>query len=123
MSKSNSLVQRLTDAASRHDHGARPELVALLREAADAIRAHLPEQGEAVAREYTDGRWHHGNGYLCMGTLRVARAELAARAMQGIMADGMYRTEGPQYVAELAVKYADALIAELNKPATNGEGE
>lgn len=39
------------------------------------IRQSLAQGGEAVAREYTDGRWHHGSGYLCMGTLRVARAD------------------------------------------------
>lgn len=33
------------------------------------------QAGAVPAREYTDGRWHHGNGYLCMGTLRVARAD------------------------------------------------
>lgn len=41
-----------------------------------AIRQALAGQVVAVARQYTDGlRFHHGNGFLCMGTMRIARAD------------------------------------------------
>jgi len=46
------------------------------------------------------------------------REYLAATAMQGIMADPNVRLANPDHfkeVAELSVKLADALIAELNK--------
>jgi hypothetical protein len=45
-----------------------------LRMAEAALRA----QGEPVAgrRLYSPyGRWHHGNGVLCAGTLRIARED------------------------------------------------
>lgn len=52
------------------------------------------------------------------------RAELAARAMQGILAnhiamDMPHNPSQQQYVAECAVQLADALISELNKTSLN----
>lgn len=49
------------------------------------------------------------------------RAELAARAMQGLLCGGRLDNL-PEILADRAVRYADALIAELNKTASNGEG-
>lgn len=43
------------------------------------------------------------------------RAELAARAMQSLIGGSLYCTYSDSAIAGLAVKYADALIAELNK--------
>lgn len=44
------------------------------------------------------------------------RAELAARAMQGILSNGsLFYADDPEEMAFKAVKCADALIEELNK--------
>jgi hypothetical protein len=68
---------------------------------------------------------------------RRERFEAAMAAMQGLLGTMMHVTTGPngeamirsavmkhQAVASESVRYADALIAELDKPATKaGEGE
>lgn len=43
------------------------------------------------------------------------RTELAARAMQGMLVNAPFNTTDLELISELAVKYADALIEELNK--------
>jgi len=52
-------------------------------------------------------------GNICVGL--TIRAELAARAMHGMLAGDVHCTTNPSNIAKYAVKYADALIAELNK--------
>jgi len=60
-------------------------------------------------------------GYAREGVVQVLaggltiRAELAARAMHGMLAGDVHCTTNPSNIAKYAVKYADALIAELNK--------
>ena len=44
------------------------------------------------------------------------RAMIAAMAMQGLFAKEQFNVEQAHLVASVAVKYADALIAELQKP-------
>lgn len=43
------------------------------------------------------------------------RTEIAARAMQGLLSNSDV-IANPKNCAEIAVRFADALIAELNKP-------
>ncbi len=62
----------------------------------------VPVVGEPVSdvvREYTTGRWHHGNGFLCMGTLRIARADLDTNPS-----------------AEVQSAFFDEICATLNAP-------
>lgn len=88
------------------------------------IDANAPAQ--PVSRRFNENYMDVG-GYARTRAVQVLaggltiRAELAARAMQGILASGMYGSMH-EVVAELAIQCADALIAELNKTASN-EGE
>jgi hypothetical protein len=45
-----------------------------------------------------------------------SRAMIAAMALQGLFAKEQFNVEQADWVASVAVKYADALIAELQKP-------
>ncbi len=48
------------------------------------------------------------------------RAYLAGRAMQGMLANPNRSPEGAYYFASHAIRFADALIAELAKEVTDG---
>lgn len=43
------------------------------------------------------------------------RTYLAGQAMQGLLSNDRHELSTPTYLAEVSVKYADALIVELNK--------
>lgn len=65
-----------------------------------------------IAEEHTKG--------ISVSPGLTIRAEFAARAMQGMMANRYFASESafsPHAIAADAVVIADALIAELNKPA------
>lgn len=56
--------------------------------------------------------------------LAIGRTEIAATAMQGLLSSGVYdpeteeeREEAFLLVSKAAVRYADALVAELRKPS------
>ena len=49
----------------------------------------------------------------------TAREYFAARAMQGILEDRPPVGRGPERIADMAVLYADALIARLNRTSEN----
>lgn len=64
--------------------------------------------------ELSKSHFGHVEAYLGL----TIRQELAARAMQGILArNGVGGKEQETSTAQYAVAYADALIAELNKEA------
>lgn len=42
------------------------------------------ERGQKHCRTITGGRWHHGNGILCMGTLRIAREDFDTNPVEEV---------------------------------------
>jgi hypothetical protein len=52
----------------------------------EAAQARIKELEAQIvtAREYTAGRWHHGAGFLCMGTIRVAREDFDSEPTQEV---------------------------------------
>jgi len=69
----------------------------------------------------TKEKWMDEQGYAREGVVQVLaggltiRAELAARAMQGMLSNHAYNDFLMNDIVHDAVQYADALIAELNK--------
>lgn len=65
----------------------------------------------------------HNQQYIVSAGGLSKREYFAAMVLQGLLTDPDFST-GPKIAAETALRYADALIAELSKDATpNSEGE
>src|SRR6267142_648116 len=68
--------------------------------------------GPVYAQQIQYGTGEKGEPFVWFSMGLTKREEFAARAMEGMLAGA---TEGPQFIAEKAVEYADALLERLKK--------